>query len=122
MSVRVTWRGHEVTEAVRAAAVDGLDESSAELLDLSNADVPVSEWTGGGFLRGTGKAQTDASELRAAVSYDGPSDTPGLPIFVHERMEIQHPTGSAKFLENAMNENRGKLLDIIADKIKRALR
>ena len=39
-------------------------------------------------------------------------------MWVHERQDVQHPTGKAKFLEGALNDNRDDLMEMIADEIK----
>ena len=37
---------------------------------------------------------------------------------VHERIELNHPTGEAKFLENAVVENKSKIISIIKESVK----
>jgi hypothetical protein len=39
-------------------------------------------------------------------------------LWVHENMDSYHPTGQAKFLESALTENSGAVLDAIARKAK----
>ena len=118
MSDTLKWYGREVTETMKAGAVEGLKLSSESLLRITTPEVPVSPWSRGGFLRDTGKAEADEGELMAAVSYSGSSDNPSLPVYVHERTDVQHETGSAKFLESALMANKDELLRQIADAIK----
>jgi hypothetical protein len=40
---------------------------------------------------------------------------------VHERTDVRHPIGEAKFLENALKEEQQALLEAIAAELRRAL-
>jgi len=103
----------DYTAAVKAkmgAAIAGsLAEAANELLRVATPDVPVSPNTGGGFLRDSGKAEVDASGLRAQVSYVGPPDKQRLPVWVHEDTTAKHSTGHAKWLEMAAKETAKRL-------------
>lgn len=56
----------------------------------------------------------------------GTSDAPGIEIgyiadyavFVHERTELHHPVGQAKFLETALKQNAKRILEIIGKTVK----
>lgn len=41
-------------------------------------------------------------------------------IFVHERLDLNHPVGEAKFLENAWKASRSTLTRIISTEVRRA--
>ena len=108
------WTGglrlHRIAAAAHRGAVEGLQEA-ADLV-LARANVPVES----GELRDSGKVSINAGSLSAAVSYDTP-----YAVAQHEEMSHHHPDGEAKFLENAFNELRPDLLDVIADHIRRRL-
>jgi hypothetical protein len=110
-----------VKKNAREGAIDGLKEASDHLLALSQTLVPVSPWSQGGFLKETGKAEVDEAELQAAVSYSGSTELPSLPVWVHERMGLQHETGQSKFLETPMNASKDEIAKIIAQHIKSKL-
>jgi hypothetical protein len=110
VSVKVKWYGAKAKAAARRGAVNGLREWADDVLTASQAEVPISPYSGGGFLKSTGNAEVDEGALRAAVSYDMGGNRA---VFVHERTELQHTTGKAKFLEDAIRSMSGQVVDII---------
>lgn len=118
------WNGAAVTAKMRRAAVDGLTEGVDLLASKSQEDVPVSPYARGGYLRGTMQKAVDGGQLIGAVGYDGGSVDSrtgkggNLAILVHERMNIHHSTGHAKYLEKALNESKDTILRKIAAGIK----
>jgi hypothetical protein len=121
MTVKMSWFGDKASAALHEGAREGLQAAADELLRLSQPEVPVSPYAGGGFLRSTGATAVDPVGAEAAVFYNGPADTPGLPVFVHERMDVSHTTGHAKFLEGPLNANKPRLMQIVADHMSKKL-
>ncbi|MDT0306128.1 hypothetical protein RM780_04015 [Streptomyces sp. DSM 44917] len=108
------WHGDEVRRAIRDAAARGLQHGAEHVLGESNTVVPLDE----AALQRSGVATVDDRDLRAAVSYDTPYAVPQ-----HERLDYEHAPGrKAKFLEDALNENRAEVADLVAAQIRRALR
>lgn len=118
---QVKWYGDKAKNAARDGAVAGLENATDELLKLSQKEVPISPYSRGGFLRDTGQSAVDSAELVGAVSYDGASDTPGMAVYVHERMNIRHQTGRSKFLEGPLAEHQDALLKMIGERVKKEL-
>lgn len=112
----------------RRAAISGID---IVLSNLNRSIVGVRSRSRQGLqmaalmVLGTSKGLTpvETGSLRAG-SYTEPIgglDNPGVEIgymaayavFVHERTELHHPVGQAKFLETALKQNEKKILEII---------
>lgn len=58
-----------------------------------------------GTLRASGTVKSDlrmVANPKAELSFGGAAA--GYALIVHERMDVYHPVGEAKFLENAMHE------------------
>lgn len=121
MTMTVKWYGEKAKAKARTGAAGGLKKWADDLLSESQTLVPVSPNTGGGFLRDSGKAQIDVGAMQAAVSYDGPSDKPALPIWVHENLTMHHRTGRSKFLETPLFSGRPKGMNLLVSEIRRAL-
>ena len=69
-------------------------EAGAEaLLSASQANVPVDT----GRLRDSGTVVSDSSGAAAGYTAD-------YAVYVHERTWVAHPSGKAKFLEDAAND------------------
>lgn len=122
MSTRSSWYGDRAKRQAREAAADGLADAADFILRKSQPRVPVSPYAGGGFLKATGQTDVDRDGLVAAISYDGPADNPGMPVYVHERMDLKHETGSAKFLETPMLDNKREAREMVGKQIRRALK
>jgi len=106
---KVKWYGREAKEAARRGSIDGLRQAAEKGLEASQRLVPVSPYARGGYLKSTGKISVDESVPVAAISYDSP---PGkhIAIWVHERLDVRHTSGSAKFLERPLNEMKSGIL------------
>lgn len=118
--MKLVWHGAKAKADAKAGALRALEKGANSVLDESQRLVPVSPWARGGYLKSTGKADVDEGALRAAVSYDSPGGD-HLAIYAHERMDVSHETGQAKFLEQALNSNRDEILADMARAIKREL-
>lgn len=63
--------------------------------------------TGNLKASGLGHAKLLASAPSGAIGYT--TNTADYAIYVHERLDLKHPIGEAKFLENAVNEVKPKI-------------
>ena len=45
--------------------------------------------------------------------------TASYAIFVHENLEVRHPTGQAKFLEQPLRELRSELIDMVKQAVRK---
>lgn len=87
-----------------------LEEAAWIILEASNERVPVDN---GDLLRsGYVHIEGDSVFISYSVNY-------ALPV--HERTEVHHPNGEAKFLEKAMDANRGLVEEKIAEAFEEAL-
>lgn len=93
------------------AGFKGLMRAGEYLLSESDARVPFEE----GTLSQSGATSTDAGAKQVAVSYDTP-----YAARQHEDLSLKHTDGrQAKFLENPLKSERGKMLDIVAAEYRR---
>lgn len=113
--LKFKWHGKEVKNALHRGAAQGIAKWADEVLKASQDEVPVSKWARGGYLKSTGAVDMDERKLEATVSYDT-----DFAVWVHERMDVNHPVGKAKFLEDPLNNVGGD--KILQEAIKRELR
>jgi hypothetical protein len=107
---------------IRAAAETAVDAAAHLVLDESQNLVPVDS----GALHDSGQVIRDG--LTATISYgqadqagrDG-RDTADYAAIVHERMDVQHPHGQAKYLETAMHGKAADAAEMIAGAIRQAI-
>lgn len=100
-------------KAIRNGAAHGLALAAQEVLGRSNQKVPIEE----GTLQRSGKASVSDDGTRAAVSYDTP-----YAVRQHEDLTYRHDKGrTAKYLENALNESRETILQLVAQGIRAKL-
>ena len=93
---------------VVGGAAEGMQEAAEGVLVRSSQLVPVDS----GTLRESGRAVSDG--LVAAVTY-----TADYAVYVHERLDVYHPDGQAKFLENALDSSSVTSAATIAAAIRR---
>lgn len=111
---KVTLNGKKIRKAQRAGAVQGLKKGTEHLLQVSRGEVPHEE----GTLERSGTPSVDETNLRAAVSFDGP-----YAVRQHEDLTYRHDEGrKAKYLEDPMNSEKQVIGEIIAAEIRRSLR
>lgn len=67
-----------------------------------------------GNLAGSAAVHVDGDE--ASITYDGP-----YARYQHERLDLRHEHGQAKFLESALADEKDKAIEILAEQIRRAL-
>lgn len=101
-----------VIAKVNAAAADAVERAAELLQDTSDALVPDLS----GELQSTSQVTVERGQAAAAVSYD----TDYAPR-VHEDLTARHDDGNAKFLENALYEDPGTYLDVMATGVRRGL-
>jgi hypothetical protein len=113
MTVKSTWHGSAVKANERKGAAEGLLLGAEHVRDAAKEITPVSP-VEGGKLRDTGTASIDEGTLRAAVSFNT-----DYAVFVHERMDLSHEHGQAKYLETPLNGAPGKeAFEMVAQAIK----
>ncbi len=114
--VRVEWHGEKAKAAVHTGAASGLHDAANDLFDATQRAVPVLT----GALKASGNLDVDPSTLHADITYgDGlPRDYAGI---IHEKLEIHHAHGSAKFVENPTTAAARKFDATIAASIRRRL-
>lgn len=117
------------SEAIRKAALIGLENAADAVLDDAKRQTPVLDGpedlkragrTGGdqggtpGELRDSGHVVME--EHRAAIKFDT--------IYAslqHERMDYHHDNGNAKFLERPLIDTRERTLEMIAAEIRKVV-
>lgn len=118
----VRWYGNIAKSRARAAAVETLQTVAKAVYDGSQALVPVSRYARGGFTKASGRWQVDPTQLRGVVSYDTRSSGKPIASYVHERMDVHHPQGQAKYLEEPLNEASELYGEELAARLDKALR
>lgn len=109
---KLVWHGPQVTSTIKRAAADGLYEAAEHILEESVRVVPFED----SDLSKSGFADTDRENLVAHVGFDTP-----YAVRQHEELDYRHAPGrKAKYLEDTVNEQSGKVNEIIADKIREA--
>lgn len=109
----VKWHGDQVKATIKAATVRGLRKAAEHLLTESRKVVPIEE----GTLERSGVASVDASQLKAAVSYDTV-----YAVRQHEELDNRHDAGRrAKYLEGPMHEQAPKIRALVAKDIRKAI-
>jgi hypothetical protein len=113
---RTRWYGAQVKAKERAAAAAGLRAAAEMVFDASQQVVP--EDTGG--LKRSGDLTVDEGKLRAVISYGQ-----GLPdpraVITHEKLDIRHDNGEAKYLEGPLTALADQARGVIASSIRRTL-
>ncbi len=112
----VKWHGARAKAVVHAGAADGLHDAANDLFDETQRAVPVLT----GALKASGNLDVDSSTLHAEITYgEGlPRDYAGI---IHEKLEIHHDQGSAKYLENPTVAAARRFDATIAASIRRRL-
>jgi len=116
--VRLRWDGGRVQEKVRRTMTKALRDTAEDLLTEANKTVPLRD----GDLMRSGLADVDEKALEASVSY-GHGPAAPYAVVQHERTDFRHSEGRrAKWLELALDENRARYQNYIAEQIRKALR
>lgn len=98
ISVFTEWNGDRVEARITSGAKRARQKAGIFLLAQTIPRVPLDT----GRLRNSGQA------VDGVVSFDT-----DYAIYVHEILENRHPVGEAKFLENAVIENRATIMHIL---------
>lgn len=107
MPMRLEWHGDEALEEIVGATMDGLELAAEHLVQVSSSRAPHEE----GSLERSGDTDKDEDDLKVSVFFDEP-----YAVVQHEELTWRHDAGrEAKYLENAMNEERETMLAIIAE-------
>ena len=114
MKTTMKWNDAKAKAAVRAGGADGIEAGAESVFRATQRAVP--EETGG--LKRSGKVRHDG--LHAEITYgEGLSDARA--VFAHEKLEIHHDDGTAKYLENPTTAAAARVRSIIAAAIRRKL-
>lgn len=93
---------------IPAALAEGIEHIRAASAPL----VPIET----GRLVGSASVNVDAENDTASISYEGP-----YARYQHERLDLRHEHGQAKYLEQPMTTEKDKALDIVAHRIREGL-
>lgn len=114
MPSSMKWHGAKVKTAVRDGGADGIEAAGRDLFEATQQAVPEAT----GELKRSGKLTLDG--LHADITYGE-----GLPdaraSIIHEKLEIRHSNGTAKYLENPTTAAAPRFDDILAAAIRRKL-
>jgi hypothetical protein len=114
MTSSMKWGGSKVRAAIRSGGADGIEAGANLVFKESQRTVP----TDTDKLKQSGKVTTDG--LHAEITYGE-----GLPdiraIVVHEKLDLHHDDGTAKYLENPTAAAAARVRSIIAAAIRRKL-
>lgn len=89
----------QATEHVRAVAVARTPVETGRLAGSAAVHIEI-----------------DGDEVAGAITYDGP-----YARYQHERLDLRHENGQAKYLESALFSEADTALQIVADHVKRSL-
>ena len=110
----VKWTGDAVAAAVSKAMKAALKTGAEMVLAKSAAEVPVDE----GTLLRSGTVNPSKGGMVQTISYNTEYD-----IVQHEDLSLNHPAGGkAKYLEDPLNANGGKVITLIANAAKQAMK
>lgn len=113
--MKVSWNTSKAKAAVQQGGLKGLAAGAQIAFEASQREVPVDT----AQLKKSGKVVIKGK--RATISYGA-----GLPdqraVIVHEKLDLQHHTGTAKYLEVPVASSAQRVFQAIADGIRRTLR
>jgi hypothetical protein len=113
---KVEWHGEQLAQQILQAAVDGGEEwARADVMPLADENCP----TDSGTMKGT-HAVIRSGPKRIEMGYGGPAAP--YTLRQHEDLTLDHPSGQAKWLENAVNWQLPKLPERIKDRVQPVLR
>ena len=104
------WFGKQVSARIKKAAMDGMEEyARVDLLPLADENCP----TDSGTMKGTHAVERSQDEV--VVGYGGPAAP--YTVRQHEDVTLHHPSGEAKWLENAFNKTKSKVPERIKARV-----
>jgi hypothetical protein len=95
----------ELNARQRQAVIAGLRHAAEETRTYAVELTPKDR----GHLRASAEVTVDPATLEAAISYNTP-----YAVYVHERLELNHKVGEAKFLEKAIAAKAEEMRAILA--------
>jgi len=111
---KITWKGDAVAAKINKALLDGAEEwARSGVLPLADEKCP----TDSGTMKGTHAVARSDSEV--VMGYGGPAAP--YTVRQYEDMTLHHPSGDAKWLENAANEKISELPGILQKRVKSVL-
>ncbi len=115
MTATAKWYGDKAKAAVREGGAEGVEAGARLVFEATQRAVPVDT----GALKRSGKIT--AHGLHAEITYGE-----GLPdaraVIIHEKLDIHHDKGTAKYLENPTTASARRVEDVIAEAVRRKLR
>lgn len=107
----VTWWDDGFSDKAKGLAMDGLEElARAVILTDAKENCPVKD----GTLRNS--HTTERKESSVVIGAGGAAAPYGL--IQHERVDFQHTSGEAKWLENAFNRHIGEAPEYVKKHLK----
>lgn len=94
---------NKAVAGIEGATLAGLMEAGLQIEHSAKGRVPVDT----GNLKNSGYTRK-AGKLAVEVGF-----TAFYAVYVHENLDARHPVGEAKFLQNAVSANEGRILEII---------
>lgn len=114
MSSNFTWRGDLAKAIAKEAAMSGLLDGAEYILTKSHEEVPHDT----GTLQRSGTVTEALSEDAVYISYNTP-----YAVKQHEDLTLRHAEGrKAKYLEDPYNREKNKVLQLVGERVKRALK
>lgn len=95
-----------VEKAAPVALAQGAEHIRAKAVELTPVETGVL----------AGSAEVNVENDRASITYPGP-----YARYQHERLDLHHEHGQAKFLEQPLATEKDTALGIVAEQIRRAL-
>lgn len=111
VSIDLELHFDKVSPAAEAAVVRALGGWAELVMSESNAEAPKDT----GYMLST--SYIDQPEVISGQISMGMGYRADYAIYPHERLELHHPVGKAKFLEDPMNRNAPKLLAEVSKEI-----
>lgn len=112
LEVRGSFDLGKIRRAPREIAPEALAEAMEHIRVVAVGRTPVET----GHLAGSAEVKVDAERMEASLSYPGP-----YARYQHERLDLRHETGQAKYLESALSDGVGQALKVIERRLKGAM-
>jgi len=107
------WRGDLARRIARQAAMQALHDGAEHILTESIDETPIDS----GTLRRSGTVTDVPSEESVFVSFNTP-----YAVKQHEDLSLRHTDGKAKYLEDPFNRNKERVIRLVSDQVRQALR
>lgn len=114
---KVKWKGVQVSKKMHNTAIEGLRDALEHILGEANKIVPHDE---GNLQRDSG-IELDKAKLQGAVWY-GKGPAASYAKRLHEHPEYNFQKGrEGKWLEKTFNQEEQKVLEFIANRLKKEM-